>query len=115
MANKETMLMLELANDKYIPLEANELIESLIDARLHLYNIQKWRKFESNHQTDETPIQHATTELRSLKKNARELIAAAREKGLSVDVSARIEIRIANKQVTNTQPESLKSLTIIQN
>lgn len=91
------MKIIELANEKLPPKEAIELIEALVGERIQWHKIHMLRQWESNHQFDAAPFDQKMHELRAQKQHAKDFISEAREQGIHVELSARIEIRLAKR------------------
>lgn len=97
MLTKKLSHIIQLVKDNCPPDEAAELIETLVGDRIRLHNIQMLRRWEGNHRFDSTPFDQKIVELKTQRKNARELLAEAREQGYNLEVSASIELRLVKK------------------
>lgn len=101
MLTKKVSRIIQLVKENCPPDEAAELIATLVDDRIRLHNIRMLRRWEGNHQFDSTPYDHKIVEMKAQNKNARALLAEARELGFNVEVSASIEVRLVKKPFTH--------------
>lgn len=106
MLNKK---IVDLVNEKLPSREAIEIIEALVGARIQWHNIHMLRNWERNHQFNSTPFDQQINELNAQKKRVKDLIAAAGDQDLQVELSARIEIRLAKRPVVQDFISELSS------
>lgn len=86
---------MQLVRGKFSPSEARELIHALVNSRIQFYQIQKMRRWESNHNTNTAGFDRKISELNAEREQLDKLIREADHAGLRVEIEGAIRLRIS--------------------
>jgi hypothetical protein len=93
---------IQLVNEKETPVEALEIIDTLVEDRIRFHKIQMLRKWERNHRFDAVPHDQKIVELRAQRTSTKAFIAQAEREGYDVEITTNIEVRLVKKSPFNT-------------
>lgn len=85
---------IHLVEGKFNPSEASDIMEALIRERINTHKIQELQSWIRNVNCKTDHLNQQICELLDEKKDAKDLIAEARKKGIPLSINATIEISI---------------------
>jgi len=108
MSAKEKMQPIEILEKSLLPGNAADIVDNLVEVFIGWYNVHQLRQWESDHRYNTRTILDKIAELKAWKQNFKALAEKAKARGLSLEVAARIEVRLVKKDLTQHLPvESL--------
>jgi len=112
---KETACSIPLIEGRFSPGEASEIIETIVDERVRLHNIQMLRMWEGNHKFDSAFWDKKIQAMKAEKELAKDFIAEARKDGYKVEIVSTIEVRISKPVIRSLRLEVAKNMELSNN
>lgn len=92
--NERMTTQIQLVKGDFNPLEASQIILSLINEKINFHKIERLQIWEGNHNCETEPLDKRIEELEKEKVVAKEIIAKAKRLGAQIKINGVLEISL---------------------
>lgn len=92
--NKKMKTKVQLVKGDFSPVEASQIILSLINEKINFHKIERLQIWEGNHNCETEPLDKRIEELENEKIIAKEIIEKAKRKGQQIKINGVLEITL---------------------
>jgi hypothetical protein len=82
----------KLVNGEFTPVQASDIITSLIKQKINFHKIEGLQNWMRNHDTDSQPINSRIEELQNAEEEAKAFIIDMKKKGMKIKIIGNLEI-----------------------
>lgn len=88
---------IQLVKGSFSPLEASQIILSLINEKINFHKIERLQIWEGNHNCETEPLDKRIEELEKEKVNAKKIIEKAKEIGAQIKINGVLAISLVDE------------------
>lgn len=84
----------KLVDGEFTPLQAADIVSSLIEQKINFHKVENLQYWEKNHQSDQKPFVERVKELEEAEKNAKSFLLDKGLKGKKIKINGNLTISV---------------------
>lgn len=84
----------KLVDGEFTPLQAADIVSSLIEQKINFHKVENLQYWEKNHQSDQKPSVERVKELEEAEKNAKSFLLDKGLKGKKIKINGNLTISV---------------------
>ena len=94
--NEKITTEIQLVKGDFSPMEASQIILSLINEKINFHKIERLQIWECNHNCETKPLDKRIEELEQEKINVKQIIEKAKELGAQIKIDGVLSVSLIN-------------------
>ncbi len=93
---KKEMQKVKLVDGTFTPIQASDVVSSLIDKKINFHKVENLQNWERDHSSDPQPIIDRINELEVAKSEAKAFIKEMKNSGKNIKIEGELKISIVD-------------------